>query len=123
MISFNDMRHWIYAAADDLNLPITTTQANRLANHVALSAARGLTPKVRLSDRGYTVLAGLAWGEAVQDTAARLGLNVKTVKTHRCRMYQLLGAENGPHAVAIAMGLGLLRAAEQEAAGQPGGDA
>lgn len=123
MISSINLRRYIFAAAEELNLPITTAQANRLADRVALRAARGLTPRVYLSSQSYSVLVGLASGEEVQVTAARMERSVDTVKAHRRRLYKALGAENGPHAVAIAMGLGLLRTAEQEAAAGWGGEA
>lgn len=109
MITVTTLRRHIVAAADELNLPLTLRQVDQLTNRVALSSARGKAPNLHLSNQQYAVLVGLASGEEAQETGRRIGRSVDTVKSHRRRLYSALGAENGAHAVAIAMNLGLLK--------------
>ncbi|MFE9127010.1 hypothetical protein ACFYOF_16595 [Streptomyces sp. NPDC007148] len=108
MISVLDLRRHIIAAANELNLPLTRVQVDRLATHVMDRAARGTVPRAEISQSLHLVLVGLAGGEEIVETASRIGRAVETVKTQRRRLYARLGAKNGAHAVAIAMDRGLL---------------
>lgn len=118
MITVLDLRQHILTAADELDLPLTLRQVDRLATRVAARAAGSTAPEVRLTNRMFEVLIGLASGEESEGTARRLGLTAHTVKTHKRLLYTALGAANGAQAVAVAMGLGLLRTAQKEAAGR-----
>ncbi|MFH9823069.1 LuxR C-terminal-related transcriptional regulator [Streptomyces bobili] len=109
MITVLTLRRHIVAVADELNLPLTLRQVDQLTNRVALRSARGKASTLHLTNQMYAVLVGLASGEEVEQTANRIGRSVDTVKSHRRRLYKALEAENGPHAVAIAMNAGLLR--------------
>lgn len=111
MISTIDLRKHIVDTADELNLPLTMKQVDQLTTRVAARVARGDKPQLTLSNQRYAVLVGLASGEEVVDTARRLCLSVDTVRTHRRALYKALGVGNGPHAVAVAMGLGILNPA------------
>ncbi|MFF0790420.1 response regulator transcription factor [Streptomyces spiralis] len=122
MITVLNLRRHIITAADELNLPLTVKQVDHLTNRVAAHAARGRAPRLALTTQQHAVLVGLASGEDSGETAHRLGLSVDTVKTHKRRLYKALGAVNGAHAVAVASNLGLLRTAQQAAAGRSGGD-
>jgi DNA-binding NarL/FixJ family response regulator len=122
MISALDLRKHIRAAADELDLPLTTRQADQLAQRVIVRVARGTAPKRPLPKQLHAVLIGLASGEEIEESGRHLNLSTHTIKTHRRRLYRLLGAENGAHAVGIAMSLGLLRTAELEATGRSGGE-
>lgn len=54
------------------------------------------------------VLAGVAGGETVEQTAARVHRAVGTVKHHRRHVLSKLGASNAAHAVALAYRYGVL---------------
>lgn len=109
MITVLALRQHIVAAADELNLPLTLRQVDQLTNRVALRSARGPAPELQLTNQQYAVLVGLASGEEAEETGRRIGRTLDTIKSHRRHLYKALGAENGPHAVAIAMDMGLLR--------------
>ena len=111
MINPRELRSHITTVAAELDLPLTVKHVDQLAVRVVARAARreraeflGKTP----SGRCHTVLLALAAGESEEETATRLGVSVYTVKTHKRRLYALLGARNAAHAVAIGAGLGLL---------------
>lgn len=110
MISTIELRRHILTAADELNLPLTLRQVDQLTTRVAARAARGKHPQLDLPQQRFAVLVGLANGEEAIETGRRLGLSLNTVKTHRRRLFKMLGAENGAHAVAIATRLGILDA-------------
>jgi DNA-binding NarL/FixJ family response regulator len=65
------------------------------------------TSSLHLPPRLHDILQALAAGENLPETAARLHISEDTVKTHRRRLYQRLGARSGAHAVAIASRIGL----------------
>ncbi len=54
------------------------------------------------------VLAHLAEGHSVQETADHMGVAFETAKEQRKDTFARLGARNGPHAVAIGFRMGLL---------------
>lgn len=93
-------------AARDTRIRIAPRDVAVLAHHMATNPVKA--ERAGLSPRLADVLYGLAAGETVGQTAARIGLTADTVKTHRERLYRKLGALNGPHAVAIAGHMGLL---------------
>lgn len=108
MIGTIDLRGHIVAVAEELDLPLTIRQVNALATLVAARAAGGQCPQRKISRQMHAVLVGLASGEDVAGTAARLGVSRDTVKSHRYRLYRVLGAASGAHAVAVAISLGIL---------------
>ncbi len=70
----------------------------------------GVDRRVRalLSPREQEVLEWLAAGRTVSEIAAGLGLSPKTVANCKQRLYRKLGVHHQAHAVATALGLGLL---------------
>lgn len=74
---------------------------------------------VRLTNQQLAVMLGLAHGETVRKTASRLVLGEDTVKTHRRHAYQRLGVNDGAHAVALCMALGLITREQVLGGGQP----
>lgn len=117
-----DLRQHILAAADELNLPLTCADVDRLARRITVTAARGPAKKPVLGDQPFSVLVGLAAGEEAEETAARMARSIDTVKTHRRRMYKALGVKNGAHAVAVAISLGVLRTPVMVAVRRAGGE-
>jgi RNA polymerase sigma factor (sigma-70 family) len=73
---------------------------------------KGRTRKARdetgLTDREKQVLACLAEGDDVKETAARLGLGIESIKTYRKKLLRALEAKNGCEAVAIGFRRGIL---------------
>lgn len=55
------------------------------------------------------ILRTVADGLSAQEAGQELFLSVNTIRTHRRRIYQALGARNAAHAVAIGYRLGLLK--------------
>ncbi|MGW2937630.1 response regulator transcription factor [Streptomyces sp. NPDC001156] len=114
MISVFDLRQKLIDAADELNLPLTLRQVDALTTLVVARASRGVAPLMTISSQRHAVLVGLAAGESVEETAARLARSLETVKSHRKHLYEQLGARNAAHAVAIADRMGLLRMSQTE---------
>jgi len=123
VITTLDLRQHILRAADDLNLPLTIKDIDRLAARVAVTAARGPAKTPVIGDQPFSVLVGIAAGEEIEETARRMGRSTDTVKTHRRRMYKALGAHNGAHAVAVAISLELLQTPVMAAVRRAGGEA
>jgi DNA-binding NarL/FixJ family response regulator len=63
---------------------------------------------VRLTNQMLGVLIGTALGDTERATARRMCITESTVKSHRRRLYRVLGAGTAAEAVAIAMSYGLL---------------
>lgn len=63
---------------------------------------------IDLSVREYEVLDAAARGKGVRETGRDLYLSPDTVKSHRRRVLQRLGARNMTEAVALAVAAGLL---------------
>jgi DNA-binding CsgD family transcriptional regulator len=63
---------------------------------------------VTLTLRQHQVLHMLASGYGAREGAQRLGIAVGTYRIHLSTLYQVLGAKNAAHAVAIAAKAGLL---------------
>lgn len=65
-------------------------------------APRGLTPRER------DILASIALGHSVRETARSLGIAVKTVQSEQRQLFSKLGAGNRPAALTNARELGLI---------------
>ena len=63
----------------------------------------------KLTRRHLQILHLMARGLTSEETAKRLGIDAKTVATHRAGMLVRLGAQNAPHAVYLAVKRGLIR--------------
>lgn len=76
-----------------------------VAEHIAqdLRPAQDATPHTRLSDREFHVLRALALGNSITDIAASLHLSVKTVSTHKARMFEKMGFNNTADLVRYAI--------------------
>lgn len=61
----------------------------------------------QLSKREQQVVELLSLGLTVKEASARLFISYNTADTHRKRAIEKLGARNMPHAVRLAMQLGL----------------
>lgn len=61
-------------------------------------------PHTLLSDREYQVLLMLAGGKGSTDIARELSLSVKTVSTHKARILQKMGLNNGAELIRYAIG-------------------
>lgn len=81
------------------------TQARIVADVARAAAAR---PEVTLSRREAEIVASIAEGKAVKQTARDLGISAKTVENLQGRLFRKLGVRNRAQAVARAHGLGLL---------------
>lgn len=74
---------------------------------------RRLRPRTfELSDREKRSLIGVAMGLQSQEIGEQLGLSSHTVKTHLGNVYAALGARNAPHAVSIALRMGIITNAD-----------
>lgn len=62
------------------------------------------SPHTSLTPREREVLAGLAQGLTTKAIARRLGVAMKTVESHKVRLFDKLGARTQAHAVSIAIG-------------------
>lgn len=78
----------------------------RIVARVARSATA--LPEVILSPRESQIVASIAEGKAVKQTARDLGISAKTVENLQGRLFRKLGVRNRAQAVARAHGLGLL---------------
>ena len=65
---------------------------------------------VSLTPREKEVLAGLVEGLPAKAIARRLGVRLKTVESHKIRLFDKLGVRNQAHAVSVAIGQGLIGA-------------
>jgi DNA-binding NarL/FixJ family response regulator len=71
-------------------------------------SSNSASPHASLSPREREVLVGLAEGLTTKAIARRLGVAVKTVESHKVRVFDKLGARTQAHAVSIAIGLRLV---------------
>lgn len=62
-----------------------------------------------ISKREQQVLEQIACGQTTEEIAAELEIGCATVQTYRQKLRKKLRAENGPHLVAKAFRIGLLR--------------
>lgn len=73
-----------------------------------LARAAAAQPQVVLTRRESEIVASIAEGKAVKQTARDLGISAKTVENLQGRLFRKLGVRNRAQAVARAHGLGLL---------------
>jgi DNA-binding NarL/FixJ family response regulator len=66
------------------------------------------SPHTSLSPREREVLLALADGLTTKAIAQRLGVAMKTVESHKVRLFDKLGARTQAHAVSIALGQNLM---------------
>jgi DNA-binding CsgD family transcriptional regulator len=99
--------------ADKRDLPLTAKNVNDLADDIVSSmAACKVTVPTMAGPITYMqreVLHGIALGETTGQTAQRLCLSEHTVKSHKRHLYARLGVDTNGEAVAIGIGLGLIR--------------
>ena len=62
---------------------------------------------VALSPQEQRVLDHMVKGDCCKTSAHIMGITIATVKQYRSQMFQKLKARNAPHAVAIALRMGL----------------
>lgn len=80
---------------------ISAETAERL---VLDTSARGAAaPHTLLSDREYQVFRMIAVGASISEIAAVLGLSVKTISTHKTRIFQKMGISNPSDLVRYAL--------------------
>lgn len=87
---------------------LTPRQTRLLAER--LRSQRAGTGPPPLSPREADVLASIAAGDSIKQTAARLGIAAKTVENVQSRLFRKLGVRNRAQAVAHAHAMGLLGA-------------
>lgn len=63
---------------------------------------------VQLTEQQLAVLRLIAKGLTTDQQAASMNLAVKTIESHRCRLFVNLGAKNAPHVVALGFMYGIL---------------
>lgn len=85
---------------------LTPRQTRLLAERVRNQGAGVVPPP--LSPREADVLASIAQGDSIKQTAARLGIAAKTVENVQSRLFRKLGVRNRAQAVAHAHSVGLL---------------
>lgn len=106
--------------ADKRDLALTSRNVDDLADDIVSSmAACKVTVPTMAGPVTYMqreVLHGIALGETTGETAQRLCLSEHTVKSHKRHLYARLGVDTGGEAVAIGIGLGLIRVDKQSAA-------
>lgn len=84
---------------------LTPVQARLISRLVRSSAAQ---PNVVLSRREAEIVASIAGGKAVKQTARDLGISAKTVENLQGRLFRKLGVRNRAQAVVRAHSLGLV---------------
>ena len=80
---------------------ISAEVAEQLA-HSAMPQAEG-PPHTALSDREYQVFELLVAGTSVSDIATQLNLSVKTVSTHKARIFEKMGLANQAELIRYAI--------------------
>jgi DNA-binding NarL/FixJ family response regulator len=73
-----------------------------------IAGALSPTPPPSLTPRERDILASVAMGHSVRQTAQSLGIAIKTVQSEQRQMFSKLGARNRLHALAQARELGLV---------------
>lgn len=73
-----------------------------------LLAVRSPRSPVTLTGRERDILASIACGDTVRQTAQRLGIAIKTVQSEQRQLFSRLGATNRAEALILASGLGLV---------------
>jgi DNA-binding CsgD family transcriptional regulator len=75
---------------------------------------------VTLTRRERDILASIAGGDTVRQTAQTLGIAIKTVQSEQRQMFSRLGAANRAEALILASGLGLVADTGPAVAVEPG---
>ena len=94
--------------AGDDNVVLTTRQVEVLVGAIEQDAPPAEDDAPRLSPREAQILASIARGESIKQTAIALGISDKTVEHLQGRLHLKLGARNRAQAVTRAHALGLL---------------
>ena len=71
------------------------------------------TSRPLLTPREVQVMRGIATGLTIAQVAVSLGITRKSVENHKQRIFAKLGVQSQAHAVAVAVGSGLLDSAAQ----------
>lgn len=74
-------------------------------------AGGSAAPRDVMTPREHDVLAAMAEGLVVKGIAQRLNISVKTVESHKVRIFAKLGARSQAHAVGVAIAHGLVKPA------------
>jgi len=85
---------------------LTPSQSRALAELARKAAAGDRSPA--LTSREQEIIASIAAGDSVKQTALALGISAKTVENLQSRLFRKLGVRNRAQAVARAHALGLL---------------
>ncbi|MEV3857783.1 LuxR C-terminal-related transcriptional regulator [Streptomyces sp. NPDC050095] len=101
------LQHHLSVGARAMDIPLAPEHVHTLALYVAKHTTP-MGPGKPLTQRQYDVLLGILRGESNAQSGRRLCLSTDTVKTHRRRLYAVMGAKNAAHAVHIAYLRGLL---------------
>jgi LuxR family transcriptional regulator, activator of conjugal transfer of Ti plasmids len=98
-------------AAERVATQAPTLLVQALCFHLAAKAVlpAGATRGDALSDREIACLRLAAMGDTLAEAAEQLGISVRTVEMHVARASRKLNATNKIHAVALAVGAGLLQ--------------
>lgn len=103
--------HTLLTAADEMQLPLSVGQVERLAEHAAAVYCAPL-PRITAQDltgQQYAALLAMSQGLNVAQTAARLHVLPHTARAYRRAVVRRLGASSDGDAVARARDLGLVR--------------
>ncbi|WP_406420865.1 response regulator transcription factor [Streptomyces sp. NBC_00842] len=116
------IRARLLAVADERDIKITVADVEALTEAALVAALSAPVPEapIKLTNQQLGVLIGIARGDTERATARRMCLTESTVKTHRRRLYSVLGAGTAAEAVAIAMSYGLLRPSRSARFALPG---
>jgi len=69
----------------------------------------GRKDRSALTRRHVQILQFLAKGYTAEETGRRLGIQSKTVESHRAGLLMRMDAQNSPHAVYLGMKRGLIK--------------
>ena len=98
----------VVAVLDEVRRGGTVLDAWQARALVRVARAAASQTPVTLSKREGEILASIARGEAVKQTARGLGISPKTVENIQSRLFRKLGVRNRAQAVARAHELGIL---------------
>ncbi|MFE4649320.1 response regulator transcription factor [Streptomyces sp. NPDC056707] len=116
------IRQRVLAVAEERDLQINIADVDALTEAAIMAALAVPLPEapLKLTNQQTGVLVGIALGDTEAATARRLCISLNTVKTHRHRLYRVLGARTAGESVAIAMSIGLLRPGRRARLALPG---
>ncbi len=87
-----------------------TPELQRACAERYLGVDASKSPEERLSDREFQVMRMLALGDTNREIAARLGVGVKTIDTHRANLLRKLGLRNNADIARFAIKSGTVTA-------------